>query len=221
MATCSSIIPWKTPWTEELGTLQSMGLQSWTWLSEHTHKTNGANWGPLGQKGAHTPGVCFHPQEFLSCQKESSALPGCKGPNEINVSLSGQRVSLRTGTVLRTQCCSLVLAFGYSKEVTVIMMASVLCLGLELLYKLYKFIFVAMPACLVVSDSLWPLDSSPPGSSVHGVFQARILKWVVFFSPGDLLDSGIKPTSPVHFRQILYPLSHRKVKFAALHLKRL
>ena len=37
---------------------------------------------------------------------------------------------------------------------TVIMMANVPCLGLELLYKLYKFIFVAMPACLVVSDSL-------------------------------------------------------------------
>ena len=37
----------------------------------------------------------------------------------------------------------------------------------------------------VVSDSLWPLwtlcnpmDHSPPGSSVHGILQARILEWV-------------------------------------------
>ena len=30
-----------------------------------------------------------------------------------------------------------------------------------------------------------PMDSSPPGSSVHGVLQARILEWVaIFFSRG-------------------------------------
>ena len=33
-------------------------------------------------------------------------------------------------------------------------------------------------SCPVVSDSLWPVDCSPPGSSVHGVRQARILEWV-------------------------------------------
>ena len=32
---------------------------------------------------------------------------------------------------------------------------------------------------------LWPRDCSPPGSSVHGIFQARILDWVaIFFSRG-------------------------------------
>ena len=30
----------------------------------------------------------------------------------------------------------------------------------------------------VMSDSLWPMDCSPPGSSVHGILQARILEWV-------------------------------------------
>ena len=30
----------------------------------------------------------------------------------------------------------------------------------------------------VVSDSLWLMDCSPPGSSVHGILQARILEWV-------------------------------------------
>ena len=30
----------------------------------------------------------------------------------------------------------------------------------------------------VVSDSLWPMDCGQPGSSVLGIFQARILEWV-------------------------------------------
>ena len=38
-------------------------------------------------------------------------------------------------------------------------------------------------SCSVVPDSLRPRGRSPPGSSVHGIFQARILEWVaIFFS---------------------------------------
>ena len=36
----------------------------------------------------------------------------------------------------------------------------------------------AVPSCSVVSYSLQPKDCSPPGSSVHGILQARILEWV-------------------------------------------
>ena len=32
-------------------------------------------------------------------------------------------------------------------------------------------------SCSVVSDSSDPMDCSPPGSSVHGIFQARVLEW--------------------------------------------
>ena len=39
MATHSSILSWKIPWPEEPGGLQSMGSQSRTWLSTHTHTT--------------------------------------------------------------------------------------------------------------------------------------------------------------------------------------
>ena len=36
--------------------------------------------------------------------------------------------------------------------------------------------------CLTLSD---PMDCSLPGSSVHGIFQARVLEWVVIaFSEG-------------------------------------
>ena len=41
------------------------------------------------------------------------------------------------------------------------------------------------------------MDNSQPGSSVRGILQARILRWLAFSPPGDLPDLGIKPTSPV------------------------
>ena len=47
----------------------------------------------------------------------------------------------------------------------------------------------------VVSDSLRSLDCGPPGSSVHGILQARILKWLAFPSPGDLSSPGLEPPS--------------------------
>ena len=40
------------------------------------------------------------------------------------------------------------------------------------------------------------MDCSPPGSSVHGILQPRILGWVALPSPGDLPDPGIEPGSP-------------------------
>ena len=40
-----------------------------------------------------------------------------------------------------------------------------------------------------------PIDCSPPGSSVPGILQARILEWVAMPSSGDLSDAGIEPAS--------------------------
>ena len=37
-------------------------------------------------------------------------------------------------------------------------------------------------SCAVVSDSATPVDCSPPGSSVHGIFQTGILEWTAIFS---------------------------------------
>ena len=41
------------------------------------------------------------------------------------------------------------------------------------------------------------MDCSPPGSSVHGMLQARILEWVAISSLGELPDLGIEPASPM------------------------
>ena len=48
----------------------------------------------------------------------------------------------------------------------------------------------------VISDSLQPMDYSPPGFCTHGILQARILEWVACPPPGDLPNPGIKPRSP-------------------------
>ena len=40
-----------------------------------------------------------------------------------------------------------------------------------------------------------PIDCSPPGSTDHGIFQARILEGVPFPTPRDSLKLGIEPTS--------------------------
>ena len=41
-----------------------------------------------------------------------------------------------------------------------------------------------------------PMDCSLPGSSVHGILQARILEWIAIPLPRDLPDPGIKSRSP-------------------------
>ena len=40
------------------------------------------------------------------------------------------------------------------------------------------------------------MDCSSPGSSVHGILQARMLEWLLFSSPGDFPDPGVKLQSP-------------------------
>ena len=57
------------------------------------------------------------------------------------------------------------------------------------------------------------MDCSPPGSSVHGISQARILDWFAIPSPGDLPDPGVEPmslVSPVLASRFLTVLAIRK-----------
>ena len=59
-----------------------------------------------------------------------------------------------------------------------------------------------------MSNSLRPMDCSPPGSSLHGILQARILEWVaISFSRGSSQSKG-KPASPALQADSL-PLHHR------------
>ena len=52
-------------------------------------------------------------------------------------------------------------------------------------YSLIMYVKSESVSHSVVSDSCDPIDCSPPGSSAHGIFQARILEWVAIpFSRG-------------------------------------
>ena len=48
-------------------------------------------------------------------------------------------------------------------------------------------------SCPTLSD---PMDCSPLGSSVHGIFQARVLEYATISFSWDLPDPGIEPTFP-------------------------
>ena len=62
------------------------------------------------------------------------------------------------------------------------------------LFLLYKVFVLFAQSCPTLCD---PTDCSPPGSSAHGILQARIQEWVTIPSPGDLPNPGIEPRSPV------------------------
>ena len=59
--------------------------------------------------------------------------------------------------------------------------------GLRAGFSLCPFLCLLFVAFVIVSllSYVWlcdPMDCSPPGSSVHGIFQARILEWVAIYS---------------------------------------
>ena len=62
-------------------------------------------------------------------------------------------------------------------------------------------------SCQTLCD---PMDCSPPGSSVHGIFQARILEWVVISS-----SRGISSTEGLNSH--LLSLLHLQVDSLPLH----
>ena len=52
-----------------------------------------------------------------------------------------------------------------------------------------------LQSCLTLCN---PMDSSPPGSSVHGILQARILKWVAMPS----FKGSSRPRDRTHISQV-------------------
>ena len=78
------------------------------------------------------------------------------------------------------------------------------------LYSFLKLIF--LNSCVLVTQSCLflcnPMDSRPPGSSIHGIFQARILEWVAIPSPGHLLTQGSN-LHLLHWQANSLPLSHQ------------
>ena len=59
--------------------------------------------------------------------------------------------------------------------------------------------------CLTLCN---PIDSSLPGSSIHGIFQARVLEYIAILLQRIFLTQGSN-LGLLHCRQILYRLSHQ------------
>ena len=72
----------------------------------------------------------------------------------------------------------------------------------------------------VISDSLWPMDCSSPGSSVHGIFQATILEWIAI--PVSRASSWARDWTWV-FRvagKVFAIWATREAPYVAYHLKK-
>ena len=71
-----------------------------------------------------------------------------------------------------------------------------MCVAMQISQFVYSAAAAAnsLQSCLTLCD---PVDSSPPGSPVPGVFQARTLEWVAFPTPKGLPELRIQPTSLV------------------------
>ena len=59
---------------------------------------------------------------------------------------------------------------------------------------LYLVLCTCMHAKPLQSDLTF-CECGPPGSSVHGILQARIIEWIAGPSSGDLPNPGFEPTS--------------------------
>ena len=118
---------------------------------------------------------------------------------------AGLREELRAGRKgeLSVDCSPVVLSTGdlilreVEQEETVFQMKPVVVVvggecGLKGFGTESVEVFV-IKSCLALCN---PTDCSPPGSSAHGVLQARILEWVAMPFFGDLPNPGIEPGTP-------------------------
>jgi len=72
------------------------------------------------------------------------------------------------------------------------------------LYITLKVKVLVAQLCLTFFD---PMDWGPPGSTVHGILQARILEWVALPFPGEIFLTRGSNLGLPHYRWILYHLS--------------
>ena len=72
---------------------------------------------------------------------------------------------------------------------------------MKIVFSWLLFACVVIQSCPTLSH---PMDCSLPGSSLHGIFQARILEWVaIFLLQGIFLTQGLN-LGLLYYRQILY-----------------
>ena len=209
MATHSSTLAWKIPWTEEPGRLQSMGSQrlGQDWVTELNWSYSSEDW----KSRIKVTTRLVSGKTFLVCRWLSSGSSHDLG----SVHILRSRETKREGTLV-----SLLLIRTLFLAIRV--------LPLQLIKYLFSSRSEVAQSCVIPCD---PMDCSLPGSSTRGIFLARVLEWVAISFcggsswPGDrthfssvqfihsvVSDSlqlhGLK-SCLLHCRQTLYPLSHQ------------
>ena len=93
-----------------------------------------------------------------------------------------------------------------------------ICCQIPLLFSLYllAFSFSISPSFVVIVESQSrvqlfcdPMDRSPPGFSVHGILQARILQWVAISSSQEIFSTQGRNLHLLHWQVNYLPLSHQ------------
>ena len=187
MAPHSSTLAWKIPWAEERGRLQSMGslrvgLSNFT-FTFHFHALEKAMathssifaWRILGtgQPGG-LPSLgsrrVRHDWSNLAAAAAAAAVDVSDALPRVLTLLRGEApMSVDTAKIIRGQHFSAENFFS----------------GLECI--LHAAAAKSLQLCPTLCN---PIDGSPPGSPIHGIFQARVLKW------GAIAFSGILPEAP-------------------------
>ena len=181
MATHSSILAWRIPRTEEPGRLQSMGSQrvGHDWVTSLSLSGDNFIMASILEriniicslKGREIEYFCFF-QKFSSIWK--SWIKSCSEypcTHHLDCTVVPNFLSHIT-----------------FPEVSQLYPAGCECVCVLSCVWLFAHIQrVCVCVCTV----------SSPGSSVHGIFQARILDWIAISYSGDLPDPGVKPMSLV------------------------
>ena len=75
----------------------------------------------------------------------------------------------------------------------------------------------ALQSCPTLSD---PMDGSPPSSSVHGIFQARVLEWGAIAFSAQLVQTHVKQEIKKSFFMVLQFLSlDKKQKYLFTYMQ--
>ena len=149
MATHSSTLAWKIPWTEEPGGLQSMRSLSRTRLSDFTFTFQ--SYALEKEMATHSSVLAWR-------------IPGTGEPGGLPSLGSLKSVMPSSHLILYRPLLLLPSIFP-----------SIRIFSNELAFHIrWPKYWSFSQSCLTLSDRM---DCSPPGSSIHGIFQARVLEW--------------------------------------------
>ena len=95
-------------------------------------------------------------------------------------------------TLLHKRRLQVIMGRGEFKNICVHFRAVRVTLSSLRPFDLYCVLCSVAQLCLTVCS---PMDSSAPGSSLHGIFQARILDWVAISYSGNFPNPGTEPVS--------------------------